>query len=54
MRTIAFGIVIFPTSWRLGIWSREKKDIVSIGPIRFVFYKRPGNWKATSCLKSAV
>jgi hypothetical protein len=45
MKTIAFGIVIFPTSWRIGIWSRPKKDILSIGPIRFVLYKNAGEWK---------
>lgn len=45
MRTIAFGIVIFPTSWHLGVWRREKKDILAIGPLRFVLYKRPGAWK---------
>lgn len=42
---IAFGIVVFPFSWRLGVWSRPKKDILSIGPIRFVLYKDPGEWK---------
>lgn len=45
MKTIAFGLVIFPTSWRLGVWHRAKKDILSIGPIRFVLYKAPGVWK---------
>lgn len=41
----AFGVVIFPLSWRLGFWRRAKKDILSIGPIRFVLYKQPGEWK---------
>lgn len=45
MKTVAVGFVIFPTSWRLGVWSRPKKDILSIGPFRFVFYKAPGMWK---------
>jgi len=45
MKTVAFGIVFFPTSWRLGVWCRPKKDILSIGPIRFVLYKAPGVWK---------
>jgi len=45
MKTIAFGIVIFPSSWRFGVWRREKKDIFSVGPIRFVLYKNPGRWK---------
>jgi hypothetical protein len=45
MKTIAFGIAIFPTSWRLGLWLRPKKDILSIGPFRFVLYKAPGGWK---------
>jgi hypothetical protein len=42
---IAFGIVFFPSSWHVGVWKREKKDILSIGPFRFVFYKAPGDWK---------
>lgn len=50
MKTIAFGIVIFPTSWRLGVWRREKKDILSIGPVRFVLYKDPGRWKPSEAL----
>jgi hypothetical protein len=45
MKTFALGIVIFPSSWRLGLWRREKKDIFSVGPIRFVLYKKPGEWK---------
>lgn len=47
---IAFGIVIFPTSWRLGVWRREKKDSLSIGPVRLVLYKNPGNWKPSEAL----
>jgi len=50
MRDFAFGIVIFPFSWRLGLWCREKKSIFSIGPIRFVAYKRPGQWKPSEAL----
>lgn len=50
MRNIAFGIVIFPGSWRLGVWRREKKDILSIGPVRFVLYKDPGQWKPAEAL----
>jgi hypothetical protein len=46
--TRAFGIVFFPTSWRLGIWRRPKKDILSIGPIRFVYYKTAGEWKTVA------
>jgi hypothetical protein len=45
MKTVAFGIVLFPTSWRLGVWRRPKKNILSIGPFRFVYYKTPGDWK---------
>lgn len=45
MKTIAIGFVIFPSSWHLGVWHREKKDILSIGPFRFVLYKRPGSWR---------
>jgi hypothetical protein len=45
VKTIAFGLVIFPTSWRLGLWRRAKKDIFAVGPIRFVLYKAPGVWK---------
>lgn len=41
----AFGIVVFPTDWRLGIWLRAKKDILAVGPFRFVLYKKPGEWK---------
>jgi hypothetical protein len=50
MKTIAFGIVIFPSSWRFGVWRREKKDIFSVGPIRFVLYKNPGRWKPAEAL----
>lgn len=39
------GIVIFPFSWHLGFWGRPKKDIISIGPVRFVLHKLPGDWK---------
>jgi hypothetical protein len=42
---IAFGLVIFPFSWRLGFWGRPHKDIVSLGPLRFVLHKQPGEWK---------
>jgi hypothetical protein len=42
---IGFGIVIFPFSWKLDFWGREKKSILSFGPIRFVLYKKPGEWK---------
>lgn len=38
------GIAIFPTSWHLGLWSREKKSIFALGPLRFVWYKQPGAW----------
>lgn len=46
---MAFGIVLFPFSWRLG-WRREKKDILSIGPVRFVLYRNPGRWKPAEAL----
>jgi len=42
---MAFGIVFFPLSWRLGLWVREKKTLLAVGPIRFVVYKAPGEWK---------
>lgn len=41
----AFGVVIFPLSWQLGIWNRPKKSILAIGPLRFVVYHQPGDWK---------
>lgn len=41
-----FGIVFFPTSWHLGFWPRAKKEILSIGPIRFVLYRATGEWKS--------
>lgn len=50
MKDIAFGIVVFPLSWRFGLWRREKKDIFSVGPIRFVLYKQPGRWKPSEAL----
>lgn len=43
--SLNFGIAIFPLSWHLGFWIREKKSIFSLGPIRLVHYKRPGGWK---------
>lgn len=42
---MGFGIVLFPLSWKLDFWGREKKDILSFGPIRIVLYKQPGSWK---------
>ncbi len=50
MKTIAIGIVFFPTSWRLGYWPREKKNIWSLGPFRLVLYKNPGQWKPAEAL----
>lgn len=40
-----FGIAIFPLSWHLGLWSRPKKTIFAFGPLRFIRYARPGEWK---------
>jgi hypothetical protein len=40
-----FGIAIFPLSWHFGIWLRDKKDILAIGPIRLIRYKSLGAWK---------
>lgn len=37
--TYGFGVVIFPTSWHLGYWPREKKTMIAFGPLRFVLYK---------------
>jgi len=44
---MGFGVVLFPFSWRVGIWRRHKKSIVAIGPIRLVWHKLPGDWKPT-------
>lgn len=43
---MGFGIVIFPASWHFAVWRREKKDILAIGPLRFVLHKQPGQWAA--------
>lgn len=45
MKTYGFGIVVFPTSWKLDFWSRDKKNILAIGPLRFVFYKVQSAWR---------
>lgn len=42
---MGFGFVIFPFSWKLGLWARDKKTLYAFGPLRFVVYKRPGTWK---------
>jgi hypothetical protein len=42
---MAFGIVIFPFSWKLDLWLRDHKDILAIGPLRLVLHKKPGSWK---------
>lgn len=42
----AFGVVLFPLSWKLGVWNRPKKSILAFGPLRFVVYHTPGEWKA--------
>ena len=44
--TYGIGIVFFPTSWHLGYWPRAKKDILAIGPFRFVIYAATGGWKS--------
>lgn len=41
---MGFGIVLFPMSWKLGVWPRDKKSILAIGPFRFVWHKQPGAW----------
>lgn len=41
---MGIGFVIFPTSWRFGLWRRDKKDIFAVGPFRFVLHKQPGDW----------
>jgi hypothetical protein len=41
-----FGVVIFPLSWHIGYWPREKKNLFAFGPIRFVLYKATGEWKS--------
>ena len=42
--TYGIGLVFFPTSWHFDFWPRAKKDILAIGPFRFVFYKTIGEW----------
>lgn len=42
---MGFGIVIFPLDWRFDVWSRAKKSMIAIGPIRLVWHKQPGEWK---------
>jgi hypothetical protein len=42
----AFGIVLFPFSWRFGLWAREKKTLFAVGPLRFVVYRKPGEWRS--------
>lgn len=41
---MGIGIVLFPLSWKLDFWPRDKKDIIAVGPLRFVLYKHPGEW----------
>lgn len=51
MKNIAFGITFFPFSWQVGYWDRGvgKKKLLSIGPIRFVFYPDvKGTWGVNS------
>lgn len=46
MKTRAFGIAVFPFSWKWGPWKRPHKTIFAVGPLRFVFYRIMGEWKA--------
>ena len=39
------GITFIPLSWHVGVWRRPHKDILSIGPIRLVYYRLRGEWK---------
>lgn len=39
------GLVLFPFSWHLGFWPREKKTIFALGPLRLVIYRATGEWK---------
>jgi len=41
-----FGITLFPTSWAIGLWKKPHKTLLSLGPIRLVFYRTQGEWKA--------
>lgn len=41
-----FGLVVFPMSWKLGLWSRPKKWMFAFGPMRFTVYHARGAWKA--------
>jgi hypothetical protein len=50
---IGIGFVVFPFSWKLGPWVREKKTIYALGPLRFVVYKSPGEWKPNEALEHA-
>lgn len=46
MAKIGFGIVIFPTSWHVGYWPREKKSLWALGPLRVVIYRTTHEWKS--------
>ena len=41
---MGLGFAIFPMSWHWGLWSRDKKSIFAVGPMRFVLHKQPGDW----------
>lgn len=39
------GIAVIPMSWALGVWTKDKANILAIGPVRLVYYHGLGTWK---------